>query len=66
VLSTGHELVGPGYSRLSGDAARVTDRGGESGNPNRVDQVRREYDTDRQIDQVTQDSQGNWDGGSSQ
>jgi hypothetical protein len=35
----GHEVVGPGYSRLSGDATRVADRRGESGNPNRVDQV---------------------------
>jgi hypothetical protein len=27
VLSKGHEVVRLGYSRLSGDAARVTDRG---------------------------------------
>jgi hypothetical protein len=26
VLSKGHEMVGPSYSRLSGDAARVMDR----------------------------------------
>jgi hypothetical protein len=39
VLSKGHEVVRPGYSRLSGDATRVADRRGESGNPNRVDQV---------------------------
>jgi hypothetical protein len=44
VLSKGHDVVGPGYSRLSGDVARVTDRGEESGNSNRVCQ---EYDTDR-------------------
>jgi hypothetical protein len=47
VLSKGHEVVKPGYSRLSVDAARVVDRGGESGNPNWVDRVRREYDMDR-------------------
>jgi hypothetical protein len=40
-------VVRPGYSRLSGDVARVADRGGESGNPNRVDRVHREYDTDQ-------------------
>jgi hypothetical protein len=47
VLSKDCEVVGPGYSRLSGDVARVADRGGESGNPNRVDRVHREYDTDQ-------------------
>jgi hypothetical protein len=45
VLSKGREVVGLGYSRLSGDAARVADRGGESGNPNWVDRVHQEYDT---------------------
>jgi hypothetical protein len=44
VVSKGHEVVGPGYSRLSGDATRVTARGEQSGNPNRV---HREYNTDR-------------------
>jgi hypothetical protein len=39
VLSKGHEVVGPGYSRLSGDAARVTDKGEVSGNPNQVGRV---------------------------
>jgi hypothetical protein len=63
VLSKGCEVVGPGCSRLSGDATRVTDRGGELGSPNRVDQ---EYDTDRWIDQVTQDCRGNRDGYSGQ
>jgi hypothetical protein len=62
VLSKGLEVVGPGYSRLSGDAARVTDRVEESGNPNRVNRVRREYDMDQRTDQVTQDSRGNRDG----
>jgi hypothetical protein len=36
VLSKGHEAVGPRYSRLRGAAAKVTDRGGNSGNPNQV------------------------------
>jgi hypothetical protein len=36
VLSKGHEVAGLGYSRLSGDAARVVDRGEESSNPNRL------------------------------
>jgi hypothetical protein len=62
VLSKGREVVRLGYSRLSGDAARVADRGEESGNCNQVDQVCREYDMDRQIDWVTLNSRGNWDG----
>jgi hypothetical protein len=65
VLSKGHEVVGLGYSSLPGDAARVTD-GGELSNPNWVDRVHQEYDTDRPIDRVTRDSQGNSDGGSCQ
>jgi hypothetical protein len=56
VLSKGHEVVGPGYSRLSGDAARAVDRGEKSSNPDRVGQ---EYDTDRWTDQVTLDNRGN-------
>jgi hypothetical protein len=36
VLSKGHEVVGPGYSRLLGDAARATDKGEETGNLGRV------------------------------
>jgi hypothetical protein len=82
VLSKGHEMVRPGYPRLSGDVARAADRGDESGNPNRVGRVCREYDMDQRIDrvtrdnqegylgqwvdQVTQDSRGNRDGGSVQ
>jgi hypothetical protein len=62
VLSMGLMVVGTSYSRLSGDAARVTDRGEESGNTNRVDRVRQEYDTDQWIDWVTRDSWGNWNG----
>jgi hypothetical protein len=66
VLSNGRDMVWLGYSRLSGDATRIVDRGGESGNPNRVDWVHRGYDTNWRIDQATQDSRGNWDGGSGQ
>jgi hypothetical protein len=61
VLSKGCEVARLDYSRLSGDAARVIDKGGESGNHNRVDWVRREYDTDRRTDRVTQNSRGNQD-----
>jgi hypothetical protein len=59
-------VVGPGYSRLSGDAARVTDRGGELSNPNQVDRVCRDYDMDQWRDRVTQDIRGNRDSGSGQ
>jgi hypothetical protein len=45
VLSNGREVIRLGYSRLSGGAARVADRGGESGNLNQVDWIHREYDT---------------------
>jgi hypothetical protein len=58
VLSKGHEVVKLGYSRLSEDAARATDRGEESGN---LSWVHWEYDMDQQIDRVTRDSRGNWD-----
>jgi hypothetical protein len=66
VLSKGCEVVGLGYSRLSGDAARVVDRGRESDNPNRVGRVRQEYDTDRWTDWVTRGGRGIRDGGSGQ
>jgi hypothetical protein len=66
VLSKGRKVVWPGYLRLSRDAVGVTDRGGELGNPNRVDRARWEYDMDRWIDRVTRDSQGNQDGYSGQ
>jgi hypothetical protein len=62
VLSKGCEVVGPGYSRLSGDAARATDRGEESGNLSWVGQVHQEYDTDRRTDRIIRDSWGNRDG----
>jgi hypothetical protein len=58
VMSRGHEVVRPGYSRLLGDAARVTYRREESGNPSLVHQ---EHDTDRRTNQVTRDSQSDQD-----
>jgi hypothetical protein len=61
VLSMFHEVVGLGNSSLLEDAARVADRGEESANPNRVDRVHGEYDTDQRTDWVTRDSRGNQD-----
>jgi hypothetical protein len=66
VLYKGHEVVGLGYSRLSGDAARVADRGRESDNPNRVGRVCQEYNMDRWTDWVTRGGRGIQDGGSGQ
>jgi hypothetical protein len=66
VLSKGREVVRPGYPTLLGDAARAADKGEELGNPNWVGRVHQEYDTDRRVDRVTQDSRGNQDGGSGQ
>jgi hypothetical protein len=39
VLSKGCEVIGPGYSRLSGAATEVMHKGENSGNPNRVNRV---------------------------
>jgi hypothetical protein len=39
VLSKGREVVGPGYSRVTGVAAKVTDKRENSGNHGRVNQV---------------------------
>jgi hypothetical protein len=39
VLSKGRKVVRPGYSRLSGAAAKVMHKGENSGNPNWVNQV---------------------------
>jgi hypothetical protein len=66
-MSKGHEVVGPGYSRLTGAVTEVTDRGVNSGNPSRVNQVSKmeqhypswvswvsqDNSTDRQADQVS-------------
>jgi hypothetical protein len=41
VLSKGHEVVGPGYSSLTGAAAKVTDMGENSANSRRVNRVRK-------------------------
>jgi hypothetical protein len=54
VLSKGHVVVGLGYSRLTGAATKVTDRGENSGNPSRISQ---DNGTDRQTDQVSRVSQ---------
>jgi uncharacterized membrane protein YjjP (DUF1212 family) len=39
VLSMGHEVVGPGYSRLTCAAAKVTGRGENLSNSSRVNRV---------------------------
>jgi transketolase N-terminal domain/subunit len=41
VLSKGHVVVRPGYSRLTGAATKVTDRGENLGNSSRVKRVRK-------------------------
>jgi hypothetical protein len=56
VLSKGHEVVRLGYSRLTGAAAKVTDRGENLGNSS---QIRPDNSTDRQADQVSRVSQDN-------
>jgi hypothetical protein len=67
VLSKGREVVRPGYSRLTGAAAKVTDRGENSDNPsqvNRVSKTEQRYlsrvnqdsNTDRQADRVSQEN----------
>jgi hypothetical protein len=66
VMSKGHEVVGPGYMRLTGVAAKVTDRGENSGNPGQVNQdsnmdrqayrvsrVRQNSSMDRRADRVS-------------
>jgi hypothetical protein len=39
VLSKGHEVVGLGYSTLTGAAAKVMDKGENLGNPSQVNRV---------------------------
>jgi hypothetical protein len=53
VLSKGCEVVGAGYSRLTGAAAKVMDKGENLGNPSRVSQ---DNSTDRQADRVSQNN----------
>jgi hypothetical protein len=43
VLSKGREVVGPGYSRLTGAATKVTDMGENLDNPNWVSKTERHY-----------------------
>jgi hypothetical protein len=63
VMSKGCEVVGLGYSRLTGDAAKVMDRGKNLGNPSRVshdnstDRVSQDNNMDRQVDWVGRVSQ---------
>jgi hypothetical protein len=59
MLSKGHEVDGLGYSRLTGAAAKVTDRGENLGNSSRVSWVNQGSNTDRQADRVSQVSQDN-------
>jgi hypothetical protein len=47
VLSKGGEVVGPGYSRLTGASAKVMDKGENSGNPSRVNWVSQDSSTDQ-------------------
>jgi hypothetical protein len=57
VLSKGHEVVGSGYSRLIGVAAKVSDRGENSGNSSRVNQVSKmEQHYLSRVSQVNQNS----------
>jgi hypothetical protein len=67
VLSKGRDMVRLGYSRLTGPAAKVTDRGENSENhswinrvskteqhyPSRVSRVSQNNSTNRQADQVS-------------
>jgi hypothetical protein len=71
VLSKGHEVVESCYSRLTGAATKVTDRGENLGKPSwvnwvskteqrypsQVSQVSQNSNTDRQTDRVSQVSQ---------
>jgi hypothetical protein len=57
VLSKGHEVVGPGYSRMIGVAAKVANKRENSGNHNWVNQVSQNNNIDRQADRVGRVSQ---------
>jgi hypothetical protein len=68
VLSKGREVVGPGYSRVKGVAAKVMDKRENSGNhgrvnrvskmeqhyPSQVNRVSQNNNTDQQADRVGQ------------
>jgi hypothetical protein len=54
VLSKGHEVVGPGYSRVTGVAAKVMDKKENSGNHGQVNRVSKtEQHYPSQVSQVT-------------
>jgi hypothetical protein len=55
VLSKGHEVVGPSYSRLTSATTKVTDRGENSDNPSRVSRVNQDNNTDW-VSRVSQDN----------
>jgi hypothetical protein len=57
VLSRGREVVGPSYLRVTGIAAKVTDKRESSDYPSRVNQVSQNSNTDRQADRIGQATQ---------
>jgi hypothetical protein len=61
VLSKVHEVVEPGRLRLTGAAAKVRDRGENSGNPSRVNQASKtEQHYPSRVSRVNQDSEMDW------
>jgi transketolase N-terminal domain/subunit len=52
VLSKGHEVVGPGYLRVTGVAGKVTDKRENLGYHDRVNRVSQNSNTDQQADRV--------------
>jgi hypothetical protein len=62
VLSKGHEVVGPGYSRLLVTAAEVMHKGENSRNSNRVNQVSKtEKCYPSRVNQIDRVRQIGWD-----
>jgi hypothetical protein len=61
VLSKGQKVVGPGYSKLIGAAAKVTDTGENLGNPSQLNQVSKtEQHYLRWVSRVSQDNIMDW------
>jgi hypothetical protein len=61
VLSKGHEVVGSGYSRVSGVAAKVTEKKENSGNHGRVKRVSKiEQHYLSRVNRVSQNSNTDW------
>jgi hypothetical protein len=61
VLSKGREVVGSGYSRVSGVAAKVTDKKENSGNHGRVKRVSKiEQHYMSRVNRVSQNSNTDW------